>query len=62
MFHSIAITLKHKKVTMMNQSVDHCGSHLIISKYAAPLGKLKVGCKNETFFLVAVGYYLKQQL
>ena len=42
------------KVTMMNQSVGHSSSHLIVGEYFSPFGKFQIGCQYQTFTLITV--------
>lgn len=53
-FHSVALSLKDNQVTMMDESVNHCRSHLLVGEGPAPLGELKIRSKDEVFALITV--------
>lgn len=53
-FHSVALSLKDNQVTMMDESVNHCRSHLLVGEGPAPLGELKIRTKDEVFALITV--------
>ena len=54
MLHPVAFSLKDQQVTMMNQSVNHGGSHLIVSEYSSPFGKFQIGCQYQAFTFITV--------
>ena len=53
-------SLQEQQMSMMNQAVDHCSSHLVVRKYAAQLGKFQVRGQNQVFALIAVRYDTEQ--
>lgn len=42
-FHAPALSVKHQQVTMMNQSIDHGGGHVLVVEDRHPTRKLQVG-------------------
>ena len=60
--HAITFRVEHQQVAVMDESVDHRGSHLFVGKYTSPFGKLQIGGEYQTFAFIAVGDYAEQQL
>ena len=47
--HAITFCVEHQQMAVMDESVDHRSSHLLIGEYASPFGKLQIGGEYQTF-------------
>ena len=54
MFHTVTLSFKDQKMSMMNQAIYYGSGHLIIREDTALFGELKVGGQDQALALIAV--------
>jgi len=56
MGHSVALTLEEDQVSMVDESVNHGGRHLVVREDTTSLRELQVRGRDEVLYLATNSY------